>query len=128
MPSTILRSTSFCSAGELRVAIESAEPVSRESPLELVLLQGVARLVWYRLALRRMYASPPTMPPRHIGRHQTQDLAGAHLLDGIHHAEVVHQRKPARPQLVPRPGGQIPIGRVVPPLHDHVISEMIALP
>ena len=28
---------------ELRVAIESAEPVSRESPLELVLLQGVAR-------------------------------------------------------------------------------------
>lgn len=54
---------SVCSAA-LLVAAGTA-PVTRSFARPLgVLLQGLARLVWYRLALRRMYASPPTMAAR----------------------------------------------------------------
>ena len=71
---------SVCSAAMLIAAATAGFTRSFARPLGL-LLQGLARLVWYRGALRRMYATPPTMPVRHdadqvvsVGR---QDLPGS---------------------------------------------------
>jgi O-antigen/teichoic acid export membrane protein len=56
----LARIHSVCSVA-LLVAAGTA-PVTRAFARPLgVLLQGVTRLAWYRLALQRMYASPPTM-------------------------------------------------------------------
>jgi O-antigen/teichoic acid export membrane protein len=58
----LARIHSVCSAALLIAAGTAGVTRSFARPLG-VLLQGIARLVWYRIALQRMYASPPTMPP-----------------------------------------------------------------